>query len=53
METLITSLTTSIGSMATDAMSAIGSILPVVLPIVGGLVVITVGVKLFKRFAKG
>lgn len=47
-----TALTSSLSSIASDCITAIGGVLPYVLPVMGAIVVITVGVKLFKRFAK-
>lgn len=44
-------LTTAMGTIATDAMGAITGILPVALPIVGAGIVVSVGLKVFKRVA--
>lgn len=52
MEAITTSLTTAITSFAGDAMSATGAIIPVVLPIMGALVVVGLGIRVFKKFAK-
>lgn len=48
----VSALTTGLGAVAADAMEAIGAVLPIALPIMGAGVVIFIGVKLFKRFAK-
>ena len=53
MESIITALTTAFTSAVTSIMSAIASILPIILPVAGAMVVVTVGYRLFKRFAKG
>ena len=52
METVTTALTTAISGFATDAMGAIGSIVPVALPIMGAIVVVGIGIKVFRKFAK-
>lgn len=52
ISTVTSSMTTAFTGFASDALSAIGSIVPVVLPIMGALVVVGIGVKVFKRFAK-
>lgn len=52
MEGIVTSLTTSIGTFADSAMSAIAGIVPVALPIMGALVVVGIGIKAFRKFAK-
>lgn len=45
-------LGTALQGVADQAISGIGTILPVALTIMGAMLVITVGVKLFKRFSK-
>lgn len=52
METITGSLTSGFTSIVSDMMTSIGSILPIVLPVVGAVAVIFLGVKLFKRLAK-
>jgi hypothetical protein len=47
-DALVTGLTT----VATDMGSFITSILPVILGVVGAVIVIGFGIKLFRRFAK-
>ena len=42
-------LTTGLSTVASDAMTAIGSILPVVLPVAGAIIVVGVGFKIFKK----
>lgn len=44
-----TALTGAITTIASDAMGAITAILPVALPIVGAGVVVSIGLKVFKR----
>lgn len=52
MEGIVTALITAIGTFATSAMGAIASIVPVALPIMGALVVVSIGIKAFRKFAK-
>lgn len=52
METITSSLTSGFTSIVGDMMSSIGEILPIVLPVVGAVAVIFLGVKLFKKLAK-
>ena len=42
-------LTTSFSSIASDAMSMIAAILPVALPIMGAVVLISVGIRIFRK----
>lgn len=51
MEALVTSLTTGFTSVATQMMSAIGSIVPVALPVLGGVMVVGIGIKIFRKLA--
>lgn len=52
MEGIVTALTTGVSGFATDAMGAIAAIVPVALPIMGALVVVGIGIKAFRKFAK-
>lgn len=52
MESVVTSMTTAITTFAGEAMTAIGSIVPVSLPIMGAIVVVGIGIKVFRKFAK-
>lgn len=49
MEALITALTTGFTNLANDCLTAIGGIVPVVLPVLAGIVVIGIGIKVVKR----
>lgn len=42
-------LATSLGNVANDALSAIGGVLPVALPVLGAIVVISVGIRIFRK----
>lgn len=50
MEVITNSLSTAFGTIASDAMGAIGSTLPIILPVMGAVVVIGIAVGIFKRF---
>lgn len=52
METVTSALTTAMTSVANGAMGAIGDILPIALPVMGAIVVVGIGVKVFKKFVK-
>lgn len=47
--TIASALATSFTSMATDIMDTIGTVLPIILPILGAIAVIGVGIKVFKK----
>ena len=46
---IVDSLTSSFSTVATDGLSAISSILPIALPVLGAYIVIRIGIKIFKR----
>lgn len=47
--TVVSALGTGFTSVANDAMSAISTILPIALPILGAVIVVIVGIKIFKK----
>lgn len=47
--TISGALTTAMGTIATDATSAVAAILPVALPVLGIGVVVGLGIKIFKK----
>lgn len=49
---VVSSMTTSFTSQVSDITAGIGSIVPVLLPIVGVIAVVFIGMKLFRRMAK-
>ena len=49
MEALTTSLVSGLTTTATDMLGAVGSIVPVALPVMGGIAVVGIGIKLFKK----
>lgn len=42
-------LTAAFTTIASDCMSAISAVLPIALPIMGAIVVVTIGIKIFKK----
>lgn len=52
MENLIATLTQSVGSIGTSAISVIGSVLPTALTIVGAVMVVTLGIGFFTKISK-
>lgn len=51
MESITTAITTAMGSVSTQVMGVIADVLPAALTIVGAVLVVTIGVKVFKRIA--
>lgn len=51
MEGITTAVTTALGSVSTNAMALIGDVLPYALTIVGAVLVVVIGVRVFKRIA--
>lgn len=49
--TVAGALGTAMTTVASDATNAITTILPIAAPILGALIVIAVGIKVFKRFS--
>ncbi|WP_411335162.1 major coat protein [Ruminococcus gauvreauii] len=49
MESIVTSLTSSFTEVGSSITGVIGSVLPIALPIIGGILVVTVGIKVFKK----
>lgn len=49
MEATMTALTTGITEIATNMGNAISEIIPVSLPIVGMILVVTIGLRVFKK----
>ena len=47
--TVTSALSTAFQSVATDCLSAIQAILPIALPVLGALVVVGIGIKIFKK----
>ena len=49
--TVVTALGNGFTTIAGDAMDAISTILPIALPIMGAVIVVILGIKIFKRIA--
>lgn len=49
METLTTALVTGFTNVTTDMVGAIGSIVPVALPVLAAITVVGLGIKIFKK----
>ena len=45
-------MTSALSTTASDMLGAISSILPVAVPVVGAILVVTLGIKVFKKFTK-
>lgn len=46
---MVSALTTAFTAVAADATSAISGVLPIALPIMGAIVVVGVGIRIFKK----
>ena len=51
MTDITSALTTALATVGTDALSTIASILPAALAIAGAVMVVTIGVRVFKKIA--
>lgn len=51
MADVTTALTTAMGTVATSALSAISGIVPVAAPVLGGILIIGIGIRAFKKLA--
>lgn len=51
MSTITSAVTTALQSVQSDSMSLIGSVLPYALAIMGAVIVVMVGIRVFKRVA--
>lgn len=45
-------LTTALGTIATDMTGAVTAVVPIAIPVLGGILVVTLGIKAFKKFSK-
>ena len=52
MDALTTALSTGFGNIADSAVSAIGTIAPTALPVLGAMVVIGLAIKAFRKVGK-
>ena len=51
MESITTALISALNTVGTDALGAIASVLPAALAIAGAVMVVTIGVRVFKKIA--
>ena len=49
MEEVKTALTNSFTTVASSLTGIIGDVLPIALPVVGAMIVVTIGIKIFKK----
>lgn len=52
MDAVVTGLTSGLSSIATSALGAIGDIVPIAAPVLGGILIVGIGIKAFKKIAK-
>lgn len=46
---ITSAMTTAFSTIASDAMSLISSVIPVALPILGAIVLVTIGIRMFRK----
>ena len=46
------SLATALTSIAGEMTGVIGKVVPIAVPVIGGILVVTLGIKAFKKFSK-
>lgn len=51
MSSITSAVTTALATVQSDAMSLIAGVLPYALAIVGAVLVVTIGIKVFKRIS--
>lgn len=51
MADVVTALTTAMGTVATQALSAIQGIVPIAAPVLGGILIVGIGIRAFKKLA--
>lgn len=50
--TATSAMTTALSSIAEEMSGAVNSIIPIAVPVIGGILVVTLGIKAFKKFTK-
>ena len=45
-------LSGALGTIASDMTGVVGTIVPIAVPVLGGILVVTLGIKAFKKFTK-
>ncbi len=48
---ITTGLTSGISDIGSAVLSALGAVVPVAMPILGGVLVVTIGIRFFKKIA--
>lgn len=51
LSTITTGLTSGITDIGNAVLSSLGSVVPVAMPILGGVMVVTIGIKFFKKIS--
>lgn len=49
VSSIATAMSTALGTIASDALSAIATIAPAAVPVLGGMLVVGLGIKAFKK----
>lgn len=49
---VVGALTGALSTIAGDMTSAISAVVPIAVPVIGGILVVTLGIKAFKKFTK-
>lgn len=52
MGTITAKVTEALASVSDDALSMIGTVLPYALAVVGAVLVVTIGIRVFRKIAK-
>lgn len=50
--TVTTALSSALTTIASDMAGVVGSVIPIAVPVLGGIMVVTLGIKVFKKFTK-
>lgn len=50
--TVTSALSTALTSVAADMTGVVGTVLPIAAPVIGAVLVVTFGIKVFKKFTK-
>lgn len=50
--TVTTALSSALTTIASDMTGVVGTIIPIAVPVLGGILVVTLGIKAFKKFTK-
>lgn len=50
--TVTSALTGALSTIASDMTGAVAAVVPIAVPVLGGILVVTLGIKAFKKFTK-